>query len=124
MSKRPSHLKSFLFSLLFSVILVAALILGTDQLCRNDIQKRLPYYPNASLVSQNKELLRYRAAGRTDMVFKTDDPPETVSAWFRELNLAQLDEGIFRGLADITRRYEPDTDGGTLIYYTSVCATQ
>lgn len=122
MNKKVNHLRSFLFLFALSVCFVFLMAAGTDQLCRSDIHKRLPFYPNAELVKQEKDLVRYRAAGNTMMVFYTSDDSETVAAWYRALNLEQLEKGIFRGLADIQRRHESDPAGGTRIYYRTACA--
>lgn len=123
MKPERNHLRSFLFLVAVSALFIVALALGADQLCRSDINKRLPFYPNADLMSKEKDLLRYRAAGTTKMVFHTDDDADKVAQWYRELNLEQLDKGIFRGLADIRRTHEADPDGGTFIYYQSACGT-
>ncbi len=109
--------------LVISMLFVVAVIGGVDQLCRSDISKRLPFYPNADLLSQEKDLLRYRAAGTTNLVFHTDDDVETVAKFYRALNLERLDKGIFRGLADIQRSYKADPEGGTIIFYRTACGT-
>lgn len=113
---------SFAFLFLLSLAFLGSLVAGADQLCRNDINKRLPNYPNSELISQEKDLIRYRAAGISRMVFHSEDDPEAVALWFRELNLEQLDQGILRGFADIRRTHEPDPKGGTTIYYQTSCA--
>ena len=106
-----------------SFIVVISMFAGADQLCRYDINRRLPNYPGAELIHQEKDLLRYRAAGTTSLIFHTNDNVEKVSEWYRALNLEQIDKGIFRGLADIQRRHEADPDGGTTIYYRTACGT-
>lgn len=105
-----------------AVIFVAALILGADVWCRSDINGRLPFYPGATLLSAEHDFLRLRAVGETTMTFSTDDSPEVVREWFRQLNLDLLERAKLRGLADIDRRFEANPEGeGTLIYYRSRC---
>lgn len=122
MRQKKYGIGSFAFLFLLSLAFILSLAAGADQLCRSDINKRLPNYPNAELISQEKDLLRYRAAGTSRMVFHSDDDPETVALWYRQLNLEQLDQGILRGFAEIRRTHEPDPDGGTTIYYQTSCA--
>jgi hypothetical protein len=121
MKKKASALNSLLFLLLLGVGFTVFLFAAADQFCRYDISKRLPYYPNAQLISQEKDSLRYRAIGTSHMVFHSNDDPETVAQWYQALNLEQLNKGIFRGLADIKRWHEPETTGGTTIYYRTAC---
>ncbi len=101
--------------------IVAAAVLGADQLCRNDIARRLPPYPNATLRSAEHDFLRVRAAGRTEMSFATPDGLEEVRDWNRELTLSLLEKEQMRGLADVSRRFEVNPAGGTLIYDTTRC---
>lgn len=122
MNRKVNHLRSFLFLFALSACFIILMVAGTDQWCRYDINKRLPYYPGAELVSQEKDMVRYRAAGTTKLVFHTSDSPETVAEWYRALTIEQLEKGIFRGLADIQRSHESDPAGGTLIYYRTACA--
>lgn len=123
MRSRKYGFGSFIFLFFISSGFLLLFAFGADQLCRNDIAKRLPFYPDAELVFQEKDLLRYRAAGTTTMVFHSTDDPEVVQQWYRDLNLEQLDQGILRGFADISRRSEANPDGGTTIYYRTACGT-
>lgn len=117
--RKPAGCFSFL---LIALAIPALFFLGSDQLCSYDIGRRLPYYPEATLISSDHNGIRLRGLGTTRMVFATPDDYETVAAWYRALNLEQLDKGIFNGLAAINRWAEPDPEGaGTLIYYVTEC---
>ena len=124
-SKRKPKRSPFvgcLVVLLAAVGITVALFLGTDQLCRSDINRRLPFYPDAALVSAEHNGIRLRATGTTTLVFSTPDDPEIVREWYRQLTLQQLNENKARGLADIQRSAEPNPEGqGTLIYYATEC---
>ena len=99
----------------------ATAVLGADQLCRNDVAQRLPLYPNATLRSAEHDFLRVRAAGRTEMSFTTPDDLEEVRDWNRKVTLSLLEREQMRGLADVSRRFEVDPVGGTLIFDTTRC---
>lgn len=111
----------FLFLFMVSCLFLFCVAFGADQLCRNDISKRLPFYPNSELISKEKDLVRYRAAGTSSMIFHSSDDVATVAEWYRKLNLEQLDKGILRGLAEIRRTYEANPEGGTTINYKTAC---
>jgi hypothetical protein len=117
--RKPSGCLSFvLIALGFPLIF----FFGSDQVCRFDINRRLPNYPNATLVTAEHNGLRLKALGTTEMVFSTSDDYETVAQWYRNLNLEQLDKGIFNGMATINRWVEQNPEGnGTLIYYVTEC---
>ena len=119
--KKPSPWASFGVVALAALGIVAVAILGADQLCRNDIARRLPPYPNATLRSAEHDFLRVRAAGRTAMSFATPDDVEAVRDWNREVTLSLLERERLRGLADVSRRFEVDPAGGTLIFDTTRC---
>ena len=119
--KKPSPWASFGVVALVALGIVAAAVLSADQLCRNDIARRLPPYPNATLRSAEHDFLRVRAAGRTAMSFATPDDVEAVRDWNREVTLSLLERERLRGLADVSRRFEVDPAGGTLIFDTTRC---
>ena len=100
---------------------MVVLFLGSDQLCRYDIQRRLPPYPGAEIVSSEHDFLRPQALGETSIVLTTPDNPETVREWYRQLNLTLLEQNRLRGLAAIDRRFEADATGGTTIIYNTSC---
>ena len=120
--KKPPPLRALWLTLYVSLAFVVLLILGADGWCRSDITRRLPFYPNAELISAEHDFLRQRALGETVMSFSTPDSPEVVREWYRQLNLDLIDRGQLRGLADIQRSFQADPSGkGTLIFYSSRC---
>ncbi len=121
MRKRPSHLRSLFSLLIFGIVATLLIFAGADSLCRFDISRRLPYYPNAQLIKSETDSFRLRALGRSEMVFETSDDEQTVAEWYRNLNLEQIDKGLLRGLADIQRYFESDEKGKMLIYYRTSC---
>ncbi|MCA9838538.1 MAG: hypothetical protein KC422_16590 [Trueperaceae bacterium] len=121
MRKRPSTLRSLLSLLIGGVVVTLILFATADGLCRYDISRRLPYYPNAELVSAQSDSFRLRALGNTEMIFSTSDTEEEVRTWYRNLNIEQLNKGILRGLADIQRTIRVSEDGDTIILYYSSC---
>ena len=118
------------------VILVAVIlcslvsVLGIDAICHNDIEKVLPYYPNADLVSQQHDFLRARAMGHTYEVLATNDLPANVRQWYSDLRLKLAKHGaddsgrnMPNGLATVSYRVaKDDVTGQTLIYLVSECA--
>lgn len=121
MRKKPSNLQSLLFLFAVGVAVIALIFLGTDSLCRYDISRRLPPYPNAQLISSKTDSFRLMALGETELVYQTSDSTDDVAEWYRQLNLEQLKKGIFRGLANVNRYHEANPEGGTRIYYQSSC---
>lgn len=120
--KKPSRWLGFLQVACAALIFVVLFVLASDQLCRRDIEGRLPLYPGATVVEAEHDFLRLRALGATRMTLATPDAFATVREWHRQLNLRLLEQGRMRGLADVARRFEPDPDGaGTLIFYSSRC---
>jgi hypothetical protein len=117
--RKPSGCLTFV---ILALGLPLIFFLGSDQLCRFDIDRRLLTYPDATLVTAEHNGIRLRAMGKTQLTYTTPDDYETVAQWFRELHLEQLDKGIFSGLAGIIRWTEKDPNGdGTLIYYVTEC---
>ncbi len=118
------------------VILVAVMlcsvvsVLSIDAICHSDIERTLPYYPNATLVSQQHDFLRARAMGHTYDMLTTTDLPEVVRQWYSDQRLKQAqhpsDESgrnLPRGLATVSYRVaKDDVTGQTLIYLVSECA--
>jgi hypothetical protein len=128
-------LRQTIFSIL--VILLAIMlcsivsVLAIDELCHSEIDRTLPLYPQAELVSQQHEFLRPRAMGRTYVVLATTDLAADVSQWYRDhrLKLATRGEDASgrnlspNGLASVSYRVSQDAvTGQTLIYLVSECA--
>jgi hypothetical protein len=128
-------LRQTIFSIL--VILLAIMLcsivsfLTIDELCHSEIERTLPLYPHAELVSQQNEFLRPRAMGRTYLVLATTDLAADVSQWYRDnrLKLTSHDQNESgrnlspNGLAAVSYRVAQDNvTGQTLIYLVSECA--
>jgi hypothetical protein len=104
------------------VLFVVALIFGSDQYCRYEINQRLPIYPGATLLSQEFNGLRPRATGGSQMVVSTPDGAETVREWYRQLNLERVKKEGPQGLASVGYVVEPDAEAeGSVITYTTEC---
>lgn len=104
------------------VLFLVALVAGSDQYCRYEINQRLPIYPGATLVSQEFNGLRVRATGASQMVVSTPDSPETVKEWYRQLNLERVKKEGPQGLASVNYVVEPNAEGeGSVIYYNTEC---
>ena len=120
-SKRRKSLGCFTMFAIATGFALAA-FLGSDQLCRIDIGRRLPVYPGSVLESSEHNGIRLQAMGKSNLVFSTPDAPETVAQWYRQLTLEQLKNNRHRGLAAIGRWSEANPEGqGTLIYYQTEC---
>lgn len=132
----PSRLlRQTIFSTL--VILLAIMlcsivsVLTIDELCHSEIERTLPLYPQAELVSQQNEFFRPRAMGRTYVVMATTDLAVDVSQWYRSHRLKLARQGQDKsgrnltpnGLATVSYRVSEDNvTGQTLIYLVSECA--
>jgi hypothetical protein len=122
LGRKTSKGFGFALTAIGAALTLVAMGLGADQLCRYDIDRRLPYYPGAELVKLENDFLRPRAIGKTTMIFLSPDDLETVASWYRELNLDLLNRGLFHGLSSINRWYEANPTGkGTMIYYVTEC---
>ncbi len=104
------------------VLFVVALVFGSDQYCRYEINRRLPIYPGATLLSQEFNGLRTRATGASQMVFSTPDSEATVREFYRQLNLARVKEEGPQGLATVGFNIQADPQGeGAIISYATEC---
>ncbi len=120
--KTPTY-RILLILFLSAIGCVTSLIVLADELCRRDIARRQPYYPNVELVEREYDFLRPRAMGITHITFHTDDDEETVRQWMRDITLDLLDRDQFHGLASVGWETQPGESGGTLIFYYSECST-
>ena len=112
----------FLGFLLFLMVFIAALFFGIDQLCVNDANRRLPYYPGATRVKEDHNGLRLRGMGNGLEVLLTQDSQETVEAWFEQRQIELLNSGRNRGVNNLGHWLEPRPEGeGLNIYYLSQC---
>jgi hypothetical protein len=104
------------------VVFIAALVFGSDQYCRYEINRRLPVYPGATLTSQEFNGLRVRATGSSQMVYSTPDSVETVKEFYRQLNLERVKEEGPQGIATVNFLVESDPQGeGSVISYATEC---
>lgn len=104
------------------VLFLVALVAGSDQYCRYEINQRLPIYPGATLLSEEHNGLRVRATGASQMVVSTPDSPETVHEWYRQLNLERVKQEGPQGLASVNYVVESNAEGeGSVIYYNTEC---
>lgn len=136
-NKRKGSLRRTLFSTLLItlgiVVCSVSAFIGVDVACRADIDKWMPIYPDAELVStDNAGFIRIRASGITQQIYYTPDSPVDVRGWYtdyrRELTQGQFNGGnantALGGSMATTQRQimeDPDSDG-TLISYYSECA--
>jgi hypothetical protein len=105
-----------------TVLFIVALVVGSDQYCRYEINQRLPIYPSATLVSQEFNGLRARATGSSQMVFSTPDSPEMVKEFYRNLNLERVKKEGPQGIATVNFFVEPNPQGeGSIISYATEC---
>ncbi len=119
--KRRKPAGCFTF-LLIALALPVLFFFGSDQLCGYDIRRRLPFYPDTTVIKAEHNSIRLRGLGKTEMIFSSSDDYEVVSEWYRKLNLEQLDKNIYNGLASISRWVEKNPEGeGTLIHYVTEC---
>ena len=127
MTVRPKKKKTrmqrwgFLILPLFIVAVIGLGFLGVDQMCINDANRRLPFYPDAVQVSEQGNSLRSRGAGNSLTILETEDSTEMVDAWYEELNIELLNSGNTRGINNISRWLESTEDGKTQIFYLSQC---
>lgn len=105
---------------------------GIDILCRNDIEHKLPLYPQAVVASEESGFFRPRAMGMSTVVLTTPDSAKDVRQWYSdyrlELEKQSYDERTGRrtspqGLANVSFRVEENSSTGkTLVYLMSECA--
>jgi hypothetical protein len=131
----PSRLlRQTIFSslvILLAVMLCSVVsILTLDAVCHSEIERVLPLYPQAELVSQQHDFLRSRGMGHTYVVLTTSDVAADVRQWYRDLRFKLsrgTDESDYNmspnGLATVSYRVgTDDITGQTLIYLVSECA--
>jgi hypothetical protein len=112
---------SFLAVPVFIVGLMGLVFLGVDQLCVNDANRRLPYYPNALRVQETHNGLRVRGMGNSLVLMHSEDSSEEVEAWFEEQSIKLLKSGRTRGLNTLSHWLGKSEEGKTEIYYLSQC---
>jgi hypothetical protein len=119
---KRSPLVGFILLPVVVVLFIAALVFGSDQYCRYEINQRLPIYPGATLVSQEFNGLRVRATGSSQMVYTTPDDAEKVREFYRELNLERVQREGPTGIATVNFFVEPNSQAeGSVIAYATEC---
>jgi hypothetical protein len=119
---KRSSLSGCLIVPVVTVLFIIALVFGSDQYCRFEINRRLPIYPGATLVSEDHNGLRVRATGASQMVFSTPDDTETVREFYRQLNLERVKKEGPQGLASVGFDIKPNPQGeGSVISYATEC---
>ncbi len=109
--------------IMVGVALLAALAVGViDRQCAADIDRWLPLYPGAAVVSEQHTFLRSRGMGETALTLHTPDDRQAVSTWYLERTQRQADIDPNRGAATNRLRLEDAPAGGTLIHLNSECA--
>jgi hypothetical protein len=107
-------------------------VVGIDMVCYNNIEEKLPLYPQAVVVSQESGFFRPRGMGMSTVVMTTTDAAKDVRKWYsdhlREVEKQSYDEQTRRrtaplGLANVSFQVEEDSKTGqTLITLMSECA--
>jgi hypothetical protein len=119
--------------IMFGIFICSAVsVAGIDVVCRNDIERKLPLYPQGVVVSEEAGFFRPRAMGMSTIVMTTDDAVNDVRDWYAdyrlELEKQAYDERTGRrmsaqGLANVSFSVQEDDETGqTLIYLMSECA--
>lgn len=109
--------------ILIGIALLTALVVGiVDRQCASDIDRWLPLYPGAAVVSEQHTFLRPRGIGETMMTLRTPDNQRTVNAWYLDYLQRQTELNPNQGAATTGLRLEDAPDGGTLIHLYSECA--
>lgn len=119
--------------IMFAILLCsAASMVGIDVLCHNDIERKLPLYPQGVVVKEESGFFRSRAMGISTIVMTTPDSAQDVRRWYSdyrlELERAVYDERTGRrnspqGLANVSFSLNQDAETGqTVIYLMSECA--
>ena len=111
-----------------SVVSVA----GIDLMCHNDIEHKLPLYPQALVVSEESGFFRARGMGMSTVLMTTRDSAKAVRTWYSDYRLEfekqSYDERLGRrtspgGLANVSFRVQENSETGeTLITLMSECA--
>ena len=102
----------------------ATLVLVVDEVCRLNIEQRIPYYPDARVVSVDYDFIRLRALGVSRVVLSSPEDPETVRQFYRDNTIRLMQAEESRGLAGTDWNVQPDEDGGgSIIILSSVCGS-
>jgi fumarate hydratase class II len=97
------------------------MVLGIDQLCVNDANRRLPYYPGAVQLEADSNGFRVRGIGTSVEVLSSEDEAAAVEAWYEQNMIRLLNSGRQRGLNNINVVVEENEAGQSQIVYISQC---
>lgn len=104
------------------VSILAILFLGVDQMCINDANRRMPYYPNATQIEESHNGLRTRGAGNTLEIVETSDTLDVVEAWYNAHLTTLLKNSKQLGINNLRHWFEESSNSdGTKIFYLSQC---
>lgn len=105
------------------VAALATLVMGViDRQCAADIERWLPLYPGAEVVSEQHTFLRARGMGETALTLHTPDGRQAVNRWYQDNTQRQAELDPNRGAATNRLRLADAPGGGTLIHLDSECA--
>ena len=66
-------------------ICIGVSFVGVDAMCYSSLSQKLPLYPGATVTLERHNFLRAFGMGETVMVLDSDDPVETVQAWYGQM---------------------------------------
>lgn len=123
---RQDHTRGTLIGLavvsLSVVVLFGLVVLGLDADCHADIQRWLPLYPDAEVVSVEHDFFRAQAMGRTVMILRSPDDVLTTRRWYVDVWDREADIDPNRGLAIVNFQVNADPDSdGSLVILSSSC---
>jgi hypothetical protein len=124
-------LRSVLYVTLAVIGLTVVFVGASDVQCHNDINMRMPVYPDSELINvEDSGFFRMRGMGLLYAEYSTPDDPETVREWYGnhlyELRAELREQGKYgnpaTGLAttDYTVR-EKDNGNGSIITQQAEC---
>ena len=134
--ERKRSIKGTILSVIVIMIGIVActggLVVAIDVRCRVDIDHWMPVYPQSEIqVIQQTGFLRPRASGISQILYVTEDDPQTVQSWYRDYrreitrNVTNQDNpnAAARGMATTSFRIMENPDGeGSRILQVSECA--
>lgn len=121
--ERP-FVQQLVFSLALMLIGVGVLVLlifvGLDARCAADIERGLPYYPQAELVSSEHTHWRLRGMGNSTVILSSSDTVQQIRRWYVDY---AVDTNPPPSQFAVTRyNITANPNGGSTITLTSRCA--
>lgn len=109
-----------IFALSFACM--GAFVAYMDFSCARDIGWEIAPYPNAEIIDQSHNFFRPFAMGVTVMQQRSEDPPETVKAWYDNLRFRTSARLRVNSMATVLLDVQPAPEGeGSLIALASSC---